>query len=140
VATLGTLAIPVVTDPFDAMAGQLAESMGLVVFLRNQCDLLGLPTDGDLVTDERVAMHPYWQEWRAEAERAVRFADLLARAGFTERQVRVIEQQAVLFADLIRKVLDDPSLGLDETQRQTGRRLAAAQLRLVAGSDQPSRE
>jgi len=138
-ATLNALAVPIQTDPLDAMLGQLAESAGLVDFLRERCNLLNLPTEGDLVTDERLAMHPYWIEWREESERMVKFGELLVRAGFQERQVRVVEEQATLFADLMRNVFDDPTLGLSEAQRQTARRIAASQLRLVGGSSESPR-
>lgn len=134
IATLEVLAVPIETNPIDALMGLLAKSNALVLLLEEEWAKLARPQGGELVTTERLAMHPLWGAWREESEREARFADLLVRAGFQERQVRVIEQQATLFADLVRKVLDDPDLGLSDAQRQTGRRIAATQLRLVGGS------
>jgi hypothetical protein len=135
-ATLTGLGIDVsVTDPLDALIAQLSESAAVSAFLLERCRELGVDTAGDLlVGPERLSMHPLWLAWREESDRTAKFAELALRAGVAERQVRVIEQQASLFADLLRRVLDDPALGLTPDQRQIGRRVAASQLRLVASS------
>jgi hypothetical protein len=136
IATLGGLGIDItVIDPLDALIAQLSESAAVTAFLGDRCRELGLDVQGQqVVGSERLVLHPLWIAWREEGDRTARFAELALRAGVAERQVRVIEQQAALFADLMRKVLDDPDLGLSDAQRQAGRRIAATHLRLVGSS------
>src|SRR5579859_1243022 len=53
-----------------------------------------------------------------ERDRCAGFAVKAVAAGLAERQVRLAERQGQLLADVIRKVLDDPDLGLSREQRQ----------------------
>lgn len=54
-------------------------------------------------------------------------------AGIDERRIRIAEQQANVIADAIRKVYDDPELGLTAEQKRAARTVTAKHLRLVAG-------
>lgn len=65
-------------------------------------------------------------------DRSQRFLADWVRLGFDERMVAMNERQASLVAEVLRAVLDDPELGLDEDTRQVGRTVAARHLRAVA--------
>ncbi len=67
-----------------------------------------------------------------ERDRCAGFAAKAIAAGLDERMVRLAEQQAALIADVIRKVLDDPDLGLTATQRRVAGQSAARHLRLAS--------
>jgi hypothetical protein len=143
IATLNQLGIPMETDPLEALIGQLSESAGIVAIFRERLQALRIPKAGEGGGLDAIfgpdhtgdlAPHILLALYNEERERFAKLAKLALDAGVQERQVRVIEQQATLFADLMRKVLDDPTLGLSEIQRQTGRRIAASHLRLVGSS------
>lgn len=143
IATLNALGVPIDTDPLDALIGQLAESAGIVAIFRERLQELRIPAAGEAGGLDALygpdhtgdlAPHILLSFYNDERERFAKLADLALRAGVAERQVKILEQQATLFADLLRRVLDDPDLGLSETQRQTGRRIAASHLRLVGSS------
>jgi hypothetical protein len=147
IKALNALGVPIETDPLDALTGQLAESAGIVAVLREHLQRLRIPDvtdpkDGLGGTDALwvptfgggMVPHVLLGMYNDERERFGKLADLALRAGVAERQVRIMEQQASLFAELLRKVLDDPELNLSPAQRQTGRRIAATQLRLVGSS------
>lgn len=67
-----------------------------------------------------------------ERDRCANFAAKAVAAGLEERMVRLAERQGALLADVIRKVLDDPDLGLSSDQRRVASQVAARHLRLVA--------
>lgn len=141
-ATLNALGVPIETDPLDALMGQLGESAGIVALFRERLQQLRIPEAGDPgdmgalwhASIGGLSPHILLKLYNEERERFAKLADLALRAGVAERQVRMLEQQAALFADLLRRVLDDPSLALTPEQRQIGRRVAATQLRLVGSS------
>lgn len=56
-----------------------------------------------------------------------------AKAGVEERRIEIEEGRARLVADLIRRVVEDPELGLSREQRQHAIRSAATGLRVIAG-------
>lgn len=116
IATLARMGIPVETTPEDALLGQVAEAAGNVEFLREQVQQEGAE----------------WLElYSQERDRLVRMSALAIGAGIAERQVQLAERQGALVADVIRKLLDDPELGLNSGQRDRGRLIAAKHLRLV---------
>lgn len=69
-----------------------------------------------------------------ERDRCANFAAKAVAAGLEERMVRLAEQQGALVADVLRKVFDDPDLGLTPEQRRSARKLAARHLRLAEAS------
>jgi len=68
-----------------------------------------------------------------ERDRCAGFAAKAIAAGLAERQVRLAERQGTLMADLLRRVLTDPALGLTEEQRGAVPDVARRHLALVAG-------
>jgi hypothetical protein len=69
----------------------------------------------------------------AERDRCAGFAAKAVAAGLAERQVKLAERQGQLLADVLRKVMADPALGLDETQRRAVPDLVRRHLAAVAG-------
>lgn len=67
-----------------------------------------------------------------ERDRCANFAARAIAAGLAERQVRLAERQGALIADLLRRVLDDPELGLTDTQRAAVPDVARRHLGLVS--------
>lgn len=61
---------------------------------------------------------------------------MAAKAGVEERRIQLEQGSAELMAAVIRAVLDATELALSEGQRQTGLRIAAAQLRSLAAGDE----
>lgn len=75
--------------------------------------------------------HVYVQllrEWTTELARASKAA---LEVGVKEQQLRIFAEQTALLADIVRKVFDDPELGLTAAQRQVGARVVARHLRAV---------
>ena len=152
IAILNQLGVPIDTDPLDALRNQVAESAGIVAVLRANLQLLRIPDvtpklaeNGSSVVDVGgpdalwgpdhtgdQAQHILLGLYNEERDRFAKLAMLALDAGIDEREVKVLERQAVLFADLVRKLLDDPSLGLSDEQRQRGRQIAAGHLRLLS--------
>jgi hypothetical protein len=71
----------------------------------------------------------WWQQERAALAKVAREA---LAAGVEERRVRLAEQQGALLADVIRRVLGDPELGLSAEQQQKAAPVVARHLRAVA--------
>lgn len=70
-----------------------------------------------------------------EAEERDRLAGFCAKAiaaGLNERMVKIAERQGQLLADFLRRVLDDPDLGLTEAQRAAVPDVARRHLALVS--------
>lgn len=143
IVALNLLGVPIETDPLDALRDQVRESAGIVAFFRERLQQLKIPD----VTDPTFAGGGYDSLWHPtigglsphillglyneERDRFAKLAKLALDAGIDEREIKVLERQAVLFADLVRRLLDDPSLGLSPEQRQRGRQIAAGHLRLL---------
>lgn len=53
-----------------------------------------------------------------ERDRLSTFASRAIAAGLAERQVRLAERQGALIADVLRKVMGDPTLGLSDDQKR----------------------
>jgi len=143
ITALQVLGVPIETDPLDALRDQVRESAGIVAFFRERLQQLKIPD----VTDIKSAAGSFDSLWmpsmggltphillglyNEERDRFAKLAKLALDAGIDEREIKVLERQAVLFADLVRKLLDDPDLGLTPQQRQRGRQIAAGHLRLL---------
>lgn len=126
---LDKLGISIETDPLTALLGQVWESAGNLSFLREKVQELGQ----DLMVSTAFGpfLDGYVKLYNEERERLAKMAKLALDAGVSERQVRLAEQQGAMVADLIRKVLDDPDLGLSPEQQERGRAIASSQLRLL---------
>jgi hypothetical protein len=132
-AALGRLEVPLGADadPTQVLMEQLILARAWELIVR---EIVAELDPAELTERYGVALQ---EAWLAARDRCVEVAAACLKAGIAERQVRVMEDQAGLYADLMRKVLDDPNLGLSEAQRQAGRRIAAGHLRLVAGGGSP---
>lgn len=67
-----------------------------------------------------------------ERDRCATFAAKAIAAGLNERMVRLAERQGALIADVLRRVLDDPELGLTAAQRAAVPDVARRHLGLVS--------
>lgn len=67
-----------------------------------------------------------------ERDRCAVMASKAVAAGLAERSVRLAEKQGELIADVLRAVLADPELGLDEVQRRAVPSVARRHLALVS--------
>ena len=67
-----------------------------------------------------------------ERDRCAHFAAKAVAAGLAERQVRLAERHGALIADVLRAVLGDPELGLNEEQRRAVPDIARRHLALVS--------
>lgn len=83
------------------------------------------------VTAGDAQVHVVVRMWNEERERHARFCKLAIDAGLSERMVRVQERHAAVFANLISAALDDPDLGLDDTQRTAARKVFGRHLRAL---------
>jgi len=77
---------------------------------------------------------PRLQLYERSIERVQRMLGDYIRLEVEVRRVALEESQAALIADLLRRIIDDPSLGLDDAQRKQARLVAARQLRVVDGA------
>lgn len=135
------LGIPLESDPLDVLLNQVYEAAGNVAFLRRKVQELdclwysfksGATKDGeDWIEIVEVKPHVLVQLYNAERDRLTRMAKLCLEAGVAERQVHLAEKQGALIADVIRRLLEDPELGLNAKQRQKGLAVASRHLRLV---------
>jgi hypothetical protein len=139
-AVLNVLGVPIETDPLDALRSQVAESAGIVAFFRERLQQLKVPEAGQSGGLDAIfgpdhtgdlGPHILLGLYNEERDRFAKLAKLALDAGIDEREVKVLERQGALFADLVRRLLDDPSLGLSAEQRQRGRQIAAGHLRLL---------
>lgn len=128
VKELVKLGYPVDIEPGEALLQQVREAAGNVAFLRERVqELEVLIAQGPF----GAYVDPHVDLYDKERERLAKFAKLALDAGVAERQVQIAEKQGALVADVIRKLLDDPTLGLTPAQRKQGRVIAAGHLRLV---------
>lgn len=128
-AAVRRLNVSVDVDPQTALLDELHRAVGLEQVLRYEADVQLGQADA---TIEQVTSGPLYATWRRQAEYVARVASECLRCGIAERQVRLAEQQGALIADLLRKVFDDPELGLSGEQREVLRRVAGRHLRAVA--------
>lgn len=134
-------AIPVATNPIEAILDQIKWSAGHVAFYRTQVDALDT---GDMVwgqTKEKrggedwgstyEAQQSAWLVlYNAERERLVKFCAEAIRAGIEERRVRLAEQQGEIIVRLVDGILAE--LGHDPHDPKTAT-IVERHLRLVEG-------
>lgn len=82
----------------------------------------------------RAGVNVWLRLYQAERKHLVEVSAEAIRCGIEERRVKLAESQGALIADLIKRLLDDPTLGLSTEQRQLGRRIASNHLRALAGA------
>jgi hypothetical protein len=120
-----------VENPLEALAEVAAEALAFQRFAAAKV------ADLDTLEDaSKINGLEYLRPLVALYERSIdRSAKLLAdwvRLGFDERMVAMSERQAAIVAQVLRSVLDDPELGLDDEAKAVGRTVAARHLRAVA--------
>ena len=154
---LERLGIPVETNPEQALLEVVWEAAGNVAFLRAQCSALGLDLtlrvsevaqrassvsleDGEgaeiaeatghaiTVREDVRAIVKLYGEW---TDRLAKYAKAAVDAGIAKRQVELAEATADAIVGVINAVFDE--LALDDVQRERGRTVAGARLRLLAG-------
>lgn len=67
-----------------------------------------------------------------ERDRAFNFASKAVAAGLEERRVQVTEQQAGLFAEFVRALIESAELGLSPAQQEVALVVASRELRAIA--------
>lgn len=121
------LGLPVDVDPQQALLDELHQTAGICAWLRTHLDTRLDTTDEATVVDSAE-----WRAWHQQREHLTTVATACLRAGIAERQVRLAEQQGALLADVIRRIFDDPDLGLTERQKEAAPRVARRHLTVAA--------
>jgi hypothetical protein len=84
-------------------------------------------------TTRKAAPNVWLQLYREERKHLVDVCAIAIKIGIEERRVRLAERQGALMADVIRRLLEDPELGLDRRQQEVGRSIASRHLRVLSG-------
>lgn len=79
----------------------------------------------------RQEEHPLWSMWSKERDRLAKLSAAALAANVEDRQVRVLERQAEVIASVLRRIFDDPRLGLTAEQRTTVTVVAGEALRRI---------
>lgn len=119
------IAVPVDTSPDQALLDEVCRSAGMVAYYQARVQELDRDalvwgrvkekTGGeDYGTTSEAGPHVWLKLYAEERDRLVRVCAVALKAGIEERRVRVAEQQGVLLAAVIRRVLD--RLDLTEAQ------------------------
>jgi len=134
-------------DPHVALLDEVYRAAGVVAWLDDKVRALD---EGDMVwgvTEEvektagefpgtdttRAAELNIWVKWwQTERTNLAKVAKMALDAGVEERRVRLAESQGALLADVIRRVLGDPELGLSPQQQAQAAPVVARHLRAVA--------
>lgn len=112
---------PIHVDPAEAMAQRIRATAGHVAWLEAKVggfrfrELTKLDEDG-VETEQFMTpnQESWWEIYRQESDRLVKYSEIALRAGLAERTVRLAEKQGEMLALVIEKVLD--GLGLTEEQ------------------------
>lgn len=143
-----TYGLPVEIDPHDALMEEIARTAGHVRWLAGIIQAMddealvwgqtetqqrggGGPT-GNYAQVTRTAAPSVWLTlYQAERKHLVDVCKAAIGAGIAERQVRLAEQQGALIATVIRAIIGDPELGLDDDQQELAFKVASRQLRIL---------
>jgi hypothetical protein len=147
-AVVITYGLPVEIDPHDALMEEIARTAGHVRWLAGIIQSMddealvwgqtetqqrggGGPT-GNYAQVTRTAAPSVWLTlYQAERKHLVDVCKAAIGAGIAERQVRLAEQQGALIATVIRAIIGDPELGLDDDQQEVAFKVASRQLRIL---------
>lgn len=148
-AAVVTYGLPRDVDPADALLEEVCRTAGHVAWLEQQVRAL---SPEELVwgvaevaekhatefegtdTTRKAAPNVWVLLYREERKHLVDVCATALKVGIEERRVRLAESQGAIIADVIRKVLEDPELGLDQKQREVGRGVASRHLRVVSAA------
>ncbi|NAZ73910.1 hypothetical protein GTQ99_00495 [Kineococcus sp. T13] len=107
-------------DPLEVLMKTIRVAWGAVPWLQEQIADID-PDEGN--TKLFIAYQQLYGEW---TERAARFSKMALDAGVAERQVRVVERQGELVAQVIKTILD--GLQLTKAQRSLAPQLVRTAL------------
>jgi hypothetical protein len=130
---VATYGLPRDIDPAKALLEEVARTAGHVDYLAEKVRelepeaLVWSKSKAERITASETpgtnvtiaAQVNVWLElYRAERKHLVDVSKTALAAGIAERQVKLAEQHGHLIADVLRKVLADPELGLTDEQRK----------------------
>lgn len=142
---MATYGKPVVgLNPVDALLHEIEWTAGHIEWLRVQVQTLEndeltwgesqTMSAGDQVQIvRRAAPHILVQVYQQERRHLLECTAVAIKAGVEERRVRLAERYGATIADVFRRLLDAPELGLDTEKWVLGRQLAAGYLRALPG-------
>ena len=119
---LQLLGMPREVDPHTALLEELHRTVGLVEWLAKQIHGEGtaLATNEDGTPTQKASV--WFRLWQQERDRAAKVAESCARAGVEERRVAIVEDQGRLMTQLLRAVLNDLGVPLDDKTTRVVRR------------------
>jgi hypothetical protein len=141
-----TLGLPIDIDPGKALLDEIHWTAGHVAWLRGKVQEL---EDRDLVwgqtqtdqgigpqgpvdtTTEKAGPNVWYTMYLTEREHLARVCALALKAGIEERKIKLAEDQGLLVADVIRRILG--ALGLTPEQQQLVPVIVPRELRALAG-------
>lgn len=126
-ATLAHYGIESIEDPLDELGKLASESRAMLDALAGRVNSL----EDLAVYDEKRAPHlrVEIEMYERAMDRTHRLLDSLVKHGYTERQVKLAESEALLVAGVIRRVIS--SLGLEPEQEQRAQHLLAEEFRAL---------
>lgn len=126
---VAALGLPVDIEPQRALLDEVHRAAGAVAWIESV--LHGFTIE----IGDTPAIPDGFMTWAAlygaERDRLTRAAKLAIDAGVSERLVTIEEEKGALIAQLLTRIIDDPDLDLDDTQRTAMRSTAARHLRAV---------
>jgi len=148
-AAVATYGLPRDIDPGDALLEEVCRTAGHVAWLEQQVRALspdelvwgrseevekGASEFPGTDTTQKAAPNVWVVLYRDERKHLVDVCKAAIAADIDERRVRLAERQGVLIADVIRRMLEDPELGLDRRQREVGRVVASRHLQVLSST------
>lgn len=155
---VATLGLPRDVDPFVGLKEEIARTAGHIAWLdgiigeMEPIDLVwgeasdehttsegtgmglkGLDTTTEAHTHRAEAGLSVWLRlYQDERKHFVQVCKTAIQCGLAEREVKILEAQGKLLADVFRAFIDDPELALDADTRQRMRQIASRHLRAAA--------
>lgn len=129
---VNTYGLPRDVDPHVALLEEVHRTAGHVAYLALIVSQLQEDRLTQLGAYEVVKPSVWIDMYQSERKHLVAVTKAAIDAGIAERSVRIAEQQGALIADVFRKVLGDPELGITDEQRETMTHVVARHLRAVS--------
>lgn len=142
-----TYGLPIEVDPGEALLQEIYRTAGHVAWLEALVHDLpkeeltwGVGEEAEkgatefpgTDTTRKAAPNVWLLLYRDERKHLHDVCKTALQIGLEERQVQLAERQGALLAEVIRSVIDDPSLALSADQRRAAGKAAAHHLRLIA--------
>ena len=124
--TLTEMEIEPLGDPIEAMIGMAEEAQAMRKLLIERIAYW----EKHYQASEELK-DAGWRKWFEALDKATTLCKALAGLDLEGRRVRLAERQGQLFSDVLRRVFDDPELGLSQEQRKAAGQVAGRHLRLV---------